>query len=285
MAAATPSSCPARGWRNSPRRSTRFSGPSRRCPRPRLSRSRRARGGVPQGRDRSPSDPQLLWHGAPRQTASDGSGERSPPSPRRVAGRFKAPVSSAAVARIVWRCGLSSSRATIETSIRSKPLPSSSWCSLQFAEAQPQIGVEITRLLESVAEQVQDHEPAARFEDLLRARHGARGLAGMVERLAEDGEVHAAGLDGRRLDAPRRYSRFLNPCSRARFAPYSTIFSELSTAMTRCAVVASSWESVPSPRAQVRDDHRRQQLEQACAPGPARSGRGSSCGRNVRRAG
>ena len=47
--------------------------------------------------------------------------------------------------------------------------------------------------------------------------------------------------------SPSRYSRLVKPFSFAILAPYSTIFGELSIAMTCLAVRARSWESVPSP--------------------------------------
>ena len=47
--------------------------------------------------------------------------------------------------------------------------------------------------------------------------------------------------------SPSRYSRLEKPFSRAVEVPNSTIFSELSIAMTRSARWASNCEKVPSP--------------------------------------
>ena len=86
--------------------------------------------------------------------------------------------------------------------------------------------------------------------------------------------------------SPSRYSRFAMPCLRASSAPNSTIFSELSMAITCLARCAISCADGALARAQVGDDHRRHQLQQRLGdalPGPARDVLPSELARPARR--
>src|ERR1043166_2823250 len=71
---------------------------------------------------------------------------------------------------------------------------------LHFAEAEPMIGVKLARSLEAVAEQIENHKAAAFAEDAMGAGDGALGMDGVVQRLAENGEVDRAFRDRRILD-------------------------------------------------------------------------------------
>ena len=69
-----------------------------------------------------------------------------------------------------------------------------------FAEAEPAVGVEFARFLELMGEEVEHGEAPAFFQDLLRSVDGPLRIRRMVQGLAEQGEVHAVGLDRRLFD-------------------------------------------------------------------------------------
>ena len=118
---------------------------------------------------------------------------------------------------------------------------------LHFREAQPQIGVHFARFFVVVPQQIQHHDPAAGFQDPPRLRHRALGMLRVMQSLAEERQIHGRIPHRHASRSPLRYSRFLTPCLRASSRPYSTIFSELSTAITFFARRASNCENVPSP--------------------------------------
>ena len=59
-------------------------------------------------------------------------------------------------------------------------------------EAEPDVGVEIARFFKRVLGEVEDQDLATGFEDAVGFGHGALRVLGVVERLAEDREVHGS---------------------------------------------------------------------------------------------
>ena len=144
----------------------------------------------------------------------------------------------------------------------------------QFAEPQPEVRVKLARLLEIVAEQVEDHHPPARLEDAVRRRHRPRRLAGVMERLAEDREVHAVRLDGRRLDVAQAvFEVGETVLARQRRAELDHLFR----VVHRDDLPGRAREELGEralARAEVGDDHRRQQPQEHvrhALPRPARA--------------
>ena len=76
-------------------------------------------------------------------------------------------------------------------------------------------------------------------------------MDGVVQSLAENREIHELFAIGGSCMSPSRYSRFLNPCFFASCDANSTIFGELSTAITLRAVLASSCAKRSFARAQI----------------------------------
>jgi hypothetical protein len=83
--------------------------------------------------------------------------------------------------------------------------------------------------------------------------------------------------------SPSRYSRLAKPCFFASCAPNSTIFGELSIAMTLRAVLASKLRKRALARAEIGHGQRRSNVIK-CAPAPARNGPAHNCGRICPRA-
>ena len=132
---------------------------------------------------------------------------------------------------------------------------------LQFAEAEPQVRIEFTRLLEVVAEQVEHDQPPAMPQDSMRRRHRPRRQACVVERLAENREVDALRLDRRRLDVAQPV-----------FEVGETVFTRQRRAELHHLFRVIDCDNVPSrARKQLRErafagakvcnDHRRQQAQ------------------------
>ena len=116
-----------------------------------------------------------------------------------------------------------------------------------FAESEPGIGIELARFFEAVLHQIEDGDAAAGFENPPGFADGAPGMQRVMQRLAEECQIDRAVFDGTDSRSPSRYSSALTPCFSASDVPNSTIFSELSTAITFFARCASSSENVPSP--------------------------------------
>src|ERR1041385_4151506 len=71
---------------------------------------------------------------------------------------------------------------------------------IALGKAQPKIAVQFAGVLEFVLQQVEDHDLATRFENSVNGRDGfARGRS-VMQRLAQYGQVHAGGINGRILD-------------------------------------------------------------------------------------
>lgn len=71
---------------------------------------------------------------------------------------------------------------------------------LDFAEAEPVIGVELAGALEAVAKKIEDNEAAAFAENAMGAGNGALGMDGVMQRLAENREIDSPFRDRRLLD-------------------------------------------------------------------------------------
>ena len=65
-----------------------------------------------------------------------------------------------------------------------------------LAEAEPVVAVEFAGLVEVVLVEIEDDESTALAEELRSGGDGLLGIGDMVERLAEDDEIDAAGRDG-----------------------------------------------------------------------------------------
>ena len=102
------------------------------------------------------------------------------------------------------------------------------------------IGVKFARAFESMAEQIENDEPAAFLQNAMRGGDGAFGMNGVMQAWLKIARSTVPFSIGGSSMSPSRYSRFLKPCSCASFAPNSTIFGELSIAMTFFAVFARS---------------------------------------------
>src|SRR5687767_5046861 len=71
---------------------------------------------------------------------------------------------------------------------------------LHFAEAEPMICVKLAGALETVAEQIENHDATAFTQDAVGTGDGPLGVDCVVQRLAEDGEVYGAFVDRRVFD-------------------------------------------------------------------------------------
>ena len=116
-----------------------------------------------------------------------------------------------------------------------------------LGKAGPAVAVEFARLLKIVPEQVQDHDLAAGPEDFVGAADGRRRIFRMVQRLAEDDQIHTVRLHGRVLEVALAEFEVFQPVLAGLGRAEATIFSELSTAMTFLQRRASSSLSKPSP--------------------------------------
>jgi MFS family permease len=61
---------------------------------------------------------------------------------------------------------------------------------LHFGEAEPQVGVQLARFFVAVTQQIQHHDPAAGFQDAPRLGHRTLGMLRVMQRLAEEREIH-----------------------------------------------------------------------------------------------
>lgn len=68
---------------------------------------------------------------------------------------------------------------------------------VDFAEAEPIVAVQFARLVELMLVEVENDEASARFEELGGGGNGLRGIDGVMQRLAQDGEIDGARFDGR----------------------------------------------------------------------------------------
>ena len=71
---------------------------------------------------------------------------------------------------------------------------------LHFAKAKPVIGVKFAGAFETVAEQIEDHNAATLSQNPMGAEDGALGMDGVMQGLAENGEIDRAPGDGRIFD-------------------------------------------------------------------------------------
>ena len=135
---------------------------------------------------------------------------------------------------------------------------------LHFRKAEPHVGIHFARLLEPVLQEVHHHHAAARLQNAPRLLATAAGwMQRVMQTLVEQREVDLRIADRQLLQIAEPVLEILRRRSaRATSAPYSTIFSELSTAITRFARCASSSESVPSPAPRSAIAMRRHQLQQ-----------------------
>ena len=118
---------------------------------------------------------------------------------------------------------------------------------LDFGEAEPQIRVQFPRLFIAVPHQIQDDDPAARLENPKGFGNRALGVPGVVQCLAEEGQIHRACTNGHVFNVAFAVFKVGDTMLACKLAPYSTIFSELSTAITFFARWANNCEKVPSP--------------------------------------
>ena len=119
---------------------------------------------------------------------------------------------------------------------------------LHLRKAQPQIGIHFAGIFVGVPHQIQHHNAAAGFQNAKGLAYRSLRVLRMVQRLAKERQVDALIRNRNRFQiALAGIPGCWTPCLRASSAPYSTIFSELSTAITCLARRASSWENVPSP--------------------------------------
>ena len=70
-------------------------------------------------------------------------------------------------------------------------------------EAEPAVGVQLPGLFKAVGTQVEDDQAAARPEDAEGLGEGLAGVLGVVQGLAQQGEVDAPVRQGDLLDVPR----------------------------------------------------------------------------------
>ena len=68
-----------------------------------------------------------------------------------------------------------------------------------FGEAEPDVGVEFASFFKGMTLEVEDHEAAAGLQNLVGGGDGFGGMQGVMEALAQEGEVAGGGFDGRRL--------------------------------------------------------------------------------------
>src|SRR5438067_4148806 len=71
---------------------------------------------------------------------------------------------------------------------------------LHFAKAEPVIRVKLASALETVAEQIQDHDPAALSQDAVSAGDRALGMDRVMQGLAENRKIDRAFSDRRIFD-------------------------------------------------------------------------------------
>src|SRR6267154_5383732 len=71
---------------------------------------------------------------------------------------------------------------------------------LHFAEAEPMVGVKLARAFEAVAEQIEDDDAAALAQNAVGAGDRAFGMDGVMQRLAENGQIDYALRDRRIFD-------------------------------------------------------------------------------------
>ncbi len=86
-------------------------------------------------------------------------------------------------------------------------------------EAQPQVGVQLARFFVVVPQQVQHHDPAAGLQNPPRLRHRALGMLRVMQRLAEERQIHRAHLGSARppdrlCDTPDSSRRACAPARR-----------------------------------------------------------------------
>lgn len=93
-----------------------------------------------------------------------------------------------------------------------------------------------------------------------RLLHCLRRMRGMVQALAEDGQIDGGVFHRERLQVPDAVFQVLQRVARSQIAPKATICSELSTAITFSARWASNCERVASRRPGSRHHHWRHQL-------------------------
>ena len=80
-----------------------------------------------------------------------------------------------------------------------EPCPFEPTVQVAFGESEPAVAVKFAGLIEMVLEQVEDHDLAAGLEDAMTRGNGPGRLQGVMQRLAQDDQVHALRLDGRFL--------------------------------------------------------------------------------------
>src|SRR4029078_5976391 len=68
---------------------------------------------------------------------------------------------------------------------------------LHFTETKPMVSVKFTRFLESMTQEIENHQTASSFKKPARGVNGPLGLNGVVKGLAEDCEVDAVFSDRR----------------------------------------------------------------------------------------
>src|SRR4051812_42542873 len=71
---------------------------------------------------------------------------------------------------------------------------------LDFAKAEPVVGVKFAGSFETVAEQIEDYDSPPVAQNAVRAGNRALRMQSVMQRLAEDGEVHRAFGNRRVLD-------------------------------------------------------------------------------------
>src|SRR5205085_541422 len=74
---------------------------------------------------------------------------------------------------------------------------------LDFAEAKPVVGVKFAGAFESMAKQIEDHDAAALAQNPMGAGDGALGMDGVMQRLAENGEIDRTFRDRRVFDVAK----------------------------------------------------------------------------------
>jgi hypothetical protein len=68
---------------------------------------------------------------------------------------------------------------------------------LHLAEAKPMIGVQLTRPIEPMAQQIQNHQTTIAFQDAMRRGHGLFGVHRVMQGLAQNSQIHAVLRDRR----------------------------------------------------------------------------------------
>ena len=98
-----------------------------------------------------------------------------------------------------------------------------------------------------MAQKIENHQPAAAFQNPVRRRDGLLRMNGVMQRLTQNRKIDAVFRDRRIFDVAKPVFEILESVFFASCDPNSTIFGELSMAMTLRAFFASNCESVPSP--------------------------------------